>query len=86
MSGGRKHFVTSDGSRPIDFRKLTVGEFVRMSSSLQLTLLVIRRAQRVSRQVVAATSNWTERYGGREAVGARPESNSDQDLGRRSGY
>jgi hypothetical protein len=65
MSGGRKHFVTSDGSRPIDFRRLTVGEFVRMSTSLQLTLLVIRRAQRVSRQVVAETSNWTERYGGR---------------------
>ena len=78
--------MTSDGSRPIDFRKLTVGEFVRMSSSLQLTLLVIRRAQRVSRQVVAETSNWTERYGGRESVGARPESSSGHDAGSRSGY
>jgi len=64
---------------------LTVGEFVRMSSSLQLTLLVIRRAQRVSRQVVAATSNWTERYGGRESVEARLESNSRHDAGRPSG-
>ena len=82
----KKPFVTSDGSRPIDFRRLTVGEFVRMSSSLQLTLLIIRRAQRVSRQVVAETSNWTERYRGRESVGVRPESSSGYDAGRRSGY
>lgn len=64
----RKHYVTSDGSRPVEFRRLTVAEFGRMSTSLQLTLLIIRRAQRISRQVVAATTNWGERYGGRSVI------------------
>jgi hypothetical protein len=44
-----------------DLRRLTAAEFARMSKSLQLTLLVIRRAQIASRKVLAATPDW-ERY------------------------
>ena len=50
-------------SAPVDLRRLTAAEFARMSRSLQLTVLVIRRAQIVSRRVVAATPKWQERYG-----------------------
>jgi len=52
-------------SGPVDFRRVTSAEFARMSSSLQLTLLVIRRAQLASKKVLAATPNWSERYGAR---------------------
>jgi hypothetical protein len=52
-------------SAPPDLRRLTTAEFARMSRSLQLTLLVIRRAQLVSRRVLAATPKWNERYGAR---------------------
>jgi hypothetical protein len=48
-----------------DLRRLTTAEFARMSRSLQLTLLVIRRAQLASRKVLAATPDWRERYGTR---------------------
>jgi len=41
-----------------DLRRLTTAEFARMSRSLQLTLLIIRRAQLASRKVIAATPNW----------------------------
>ncbi|HTS24017.1 MAG TPA: hypothetical protein VMN79_19675 [Casimicrobiaceae bacterium] len=50
-------------SPSIDLRRLTTAEFARMSRSLQLTLLVIRRAQLMSREVIAATPKWHERYG-----------------------
>jgi hypothetical protein len=49
----------------MDLRRLTSAEFARMSSSLQLTLLIIRRAQVASRKVLAATPKWHERYGAR---------------------
>jgi hypothetical protein len=52
-------------SGPVDLRRLTSAEFARMSSSLQLTLLVLRRAQVASRKVLAATPDWNERYGAR---------------------
>lgn len=52
-------------SAGVDIRRLTTAEFARMSRSLQLTLLVIRRAQVASRKVVAATPKWSERYGAR---------------------
>jgi len=57
--------MTSPSSPPIDLNRLTAAEFARMSRSLQLTFLVIRRAQVVSRRVIAATPNWSERYGSR---------------------
>jgi hypothetical protein len=46
----------------MDLRRLTTAEFARMSRSLQLTLLIIRRAQLASRKVIAATPNWSN-YG-----------------------
>jgi hypothetical protein len=49
----------------VDLRRLTSAEFARMSSSLQLTLLIIRRAQVACRKVLAATPKWDERYGAR---------------------
>jgi hypothetical protein len=55
-------------SPPADLRRLTMAEFARMSRSLQLTLLVIRRAQLASRKVIAATPKWSERYGRGRAV------------------
>lgn len=55
-------------SPSMDLRRLTTAEFARMSKSLQLTLLVIRRAQLASRKVLAATPRWSERYGARETL------------------
>lgn len=55
--------MKSNPSTPADLRRLTMAEFARMSRSLQLTLLVIRRAQLASRKVIAATPKWSERYG-----------------------
>ena len=49
-------------SAGLDLRRLTTAEFARMSRSLQLTLLIIRRAQLASRDVIAATPKWHERY------------------------
>ena len=46
-----------------DLRRLSSAEFARMSTSLQITLLIIRRAQVASRKVLAATPRWHERYG-----------------------
>jgi hypothetical protein len=54
-------------SGPVDLRRLTSAEFARMSSSLQLTLLIIRRAQVASKKALAATPKWNERYGVRSA-------------------
>ena len=39
--------------RPVNFAQLTVAEFARLSSSMQLSLLAIRRAQLSSRKTVA---------------------------------
>jgi hypothetical protein len=59
--------MKSNPSASVDLRRLTTAEFARMSRSLQLTLLIIRRAQLASRKVIAATPNWSERYGKRHA-------------------
>ena len=69
---------------PGDLRRLTMAEFARMSRSLQLTLLVIRRAQLASRKVIAATPKWNERYGRGRAIAtegqAAGRSRGDIDL------
>ncbi len=39
--------------KPVNFAQLTVAEFARLSSSMQLSLLAIRRAQLSSRKAVA---------------------------------
>jgi hypothetical protein len=62
--------MKSTPSTPGDLRRLTMAEFARMSRSLQLTLLVIRRAQLASRKVIAATPKWSERYGKDRATAA----------------
>ena len=45
--------------RAIDIRQLTAAEFARMSTSSQLSLLVIWRAQLASRQAIAEASRWS---------------------------
>ena len=59
--------MKSMNSGVVDLRRLTSAEFARMSSSLQLTLLIIRRAQVASKKVLAAMPDWHERYGDRSA-------------------
>jgi hypothetical protein len=49
--------------KPIAFRQITVAEFARLSSSMQLTLLTIRRAQLSSRNAIAATTERKKRHG-----------------------
>ena len=44
--------------KAIDIRELTAAEFARMSTSSQLSLLVIWRAQLASRQAIAVASRW----------------------------
>jgi hypothetical protein len=43
---------------------LTAAEFARLSSSMQWTLLIIRRAQLSSRKAIAATAEWKRRHAG----------------------
>ena len=53
-SGQRKDpIVPNPIPKPINFAQLTVAEFARLSSSMQLSLLAIRRAQQSSRKAVA---------------------------------
>jgi len=54
--------VINNDSKPIDFRQLSAAEFARMSTSLQLTLLIIRRAQLSSRNALAAALRWKKPY------------------------
>jgi hypothetical protein len=45
------------------FRPFAAADFARLSPSMQLALLVIRRAQVSSRKVIAATAEWKRRHG-----------------------
>ncbi len=56
--------VINNESKPPAFRQFTAAEFARLSSSMQLTLLTIRRAQLSSRKAVAATDQWKRQHGG----------------------
>ena len=51
--------------KAIDLAQLTVAEFAHLSSSMQLSLLVIRRAQLSSRKAVAAPAAAKKRPSGR---------------------
>jgi hypothetical protein len=53
----------NNGSKPTEFRQLTGVEFARLSSSMQLTLLAIRRAQLSSRKAIAPTAERKRRHG-----------------------
>jgi len=48
------HAVATNDSKPTGFRRLTVAEFARMSTSRQLSIIVIRKAQLSSRKVSAS--------------------------------
>jgi hypothetical protein len=48
--------VGNNDSKPPVFRQLTAAEFARLSSSMQLTILTIRRAQLSSRKAIATTA------------------------------
>ena len=50
-------------SKRLVFRQLTATEFACLSSSRQLTLLTILRAQLSSRKAIAATADWGRRQG-----------------------
>jgi len=45
----------------VEFRHITPAEFARLSSSMQLTLLIIRRAQLSSRKAIAVTTKGKKR-------------------------
>jgi hypothetical protein len=47
--------VGNNDFKPIAFGQFTAAEFARLSPSMQLTLLIIRRAQLSSRKAIAAT-------------------------------
>ena len=49
--------------KPMAFRQITAAEFSRLSSSMQLTLLTIGRAQLSSRKAIAATAERKRRLG-----------------------
>jgi hypothetical protein len=49
-----------NNSKPTAFRQFTAAEFARLSSSMQVTLLTIRRAQLSSRKAMAMAIALTE--------------------------
>jgi hypothetical protein len=51
----------NEESKPVPFRELTAAEFARLSSSRQLTLLAIRRAQLSSRKALLAAAEGKRR-------------------------
>ena len=57
------HSIVGNNAKPIAFRQITAAEFARLSSSMQVTLLTIRRAQLSSRRAIAATEERKRRRG-----------------------
>jgi hypothetical protein len=57
------HRSVGNNSKPIAFRTITAAEFAPLSSSMQVTLLTIRRAQLSSRKAIAATAERKPRHG-----------------------
>lgn len=53
----------NNDSKPLGHRQFTAAEFARLSSSMQLTLLAIRRAQLSSRKAVDAAADGKRRRG-----------------------
>jgi hypothetical protein len=52
----------NNDSRRIEVRRFTAAEFARLSSSMQVTLLIIRRAQLSSRKAIAAIAERKRRH------------------------
>ena len=61
-TGGHRTVGNNDSKPPV-FRQLTPAEFARLSSSMQLTILTIRRAQLSSRKAIAAAAEWKKQRG-----------------------
>jgi hypothetical protein len=57
-------FVENNDSKRTKLRQLGAADFARLSSSMQLTLLIIRRAQLSSRKTIATTGDQKTRQGG----------------------
>jgi hypothetical protein len=55
--------VGNNNSKSIAFRQFSAAEFARLSPSMKVTLLIIRRAQLSSRKAIAATAEWKRRCG-----------------------
>ncbi len=60
----KEHYIVGNNdSKPLAFRQFTTAEFARLSSSRQLMLLTIRRAQLTSRKAIATTAERKRRRG-----------------------
>jgi hypothetical protein len=57
--------VGNNNSKSIAFRQFSAAEFARLSPSMKVTLLIIRRVQLSSRKAIAATAEWKRRSGDR---------------------
>ena len=55
--------MRNNDSKPIAFRQFSAAEFARLSPSMKVTLLIIRRAQLSSRKAIAATTEWKRQRG-----------------------
>ena len=55
--------VGNNDSKPLASRQFSAAEFARLSPSMKVTLLIIRRAQLSSRKAIAATAEWKRRCG-----------------------
>jgi len=59
----RTRIVSNDDSKRTKPRQLGAADFARLSSSMQLTLLIIRRAQLSSRKTIAMTADQKKQQG-----------------------
>jgi hypothetical protein len=55
--------VDNNDYKPIAFRQFSAAEFARLSPSMKVSLLIIRRAQLSSRKAIAATAEWKKLRG-----------------------
>jgi hypothetical protein len=55
--------VGNNDSKSMPLRHFSAAEFARLSPSMKVTLLIIRRAQLSSRKAIAATAEWKRRCG-----------------------
>ena len=53
--------VGNNDSKPTALRQYSAAEFVRLSPSMKVTLLIIRRAQLSSRKAIATIAEWKRR-------------------------
>jgi hypothetical protein len=56
--------VRNNDFKPVAFHQFSAAEFARLSASMKVMFLIIRRAQLSSRKAVAVTAEWKRRSGG----------------------